>query len=114
MSVTFSNISEIYGYTNIEKLLVFRYLSNVGNAAFGDYNGSMQLGANDVDKFEMSVSNVTIQNESENSAKQYVIHDANSDCVYLVAFFEIPLSYQMGIMTISGKSTFVIYQKYLE
>ena len=109
-AVTLANISEIYNYTSVNKLIVFRYVSSVGNDVFGKYDESMLLTSSDVEKFEMDVSSVSITDAGENSAKQYVLHDVHSDCVYSISFFEIPPSYQFSI--ING-STVVIYQKYM-
>ncbi len=110
-TVTLANMNEIFNYTNVSKLIRFCYLNTTGNSAFGKYDESMQLASSDVEKFEMVVSNISIKDATENSAKQYVMHDANSDCVYSVSFFEIPASYQFSVL---NGSTLVIYQKYME
>jgi len=108
-----STINELANYTNISKLIVFRFTSLNGNVYNENYNGSNTLDSVDLEKITMDVSKVEIKEVDENTPKSYLLYDANSDCIYTIAFYTIPETYSMNIMNIDNNNVFVIYQKYL-
>lgn len=108
-----SSMSELFNYMSVKKLVVFRYLSETGNGAFGDYAASAALSTADCEKFEMSVKSVSTRDATEYEAKSYVMSDANSDCVYSVGFFTIPDAFQYMIKTVNQEQVLVIFQKYM-
>jgi BRCT domain type II-containing protein len=108
--IILNSIEELFTYTNIQKLVVFRFLSVNGNTAFGNYDASSQLSNSDVEVFQMDVKSVnTITSTDETTANSFVMNDLNSNCMYSICFFQIPVVYQL---VIKDNNTLVMYQQY--
>ncbi len=108
-----STIGDFANYTNISKLIVFRFTSLNGNLCNENYDGVNLLGSDDLEKITMDVSKVEIVNGDENTPTSYLLYDANSDGIYTIAFYAIPETYSMNIMNIDNNNILVIYQTYL-
>lgn len=108
--IVLNSVQELFSYTNIKKLVVFRFLNSTSNSAFGNYNMANQLSNSDVELFEMSVKEVTtIQSTNESNANSYIIHDLYSDSIYNICFFQIPSTYKI---VVKNNDTLIIYQKH--
>ncbi len=113
MDITLKNISELFNHNDIQKLIVFRYLSENGNSKNANYEESNLLNNSDVEKIYMDILKVNIEDETENVPKSFILVDANSDCIYNISFYSIPLSYTFSIKNINNVKHLIIYQKYL-
>jgi hypothetical protein len=108
-----TDLSLLDNYTNITKLIVFRYISVNGNACNGDYNNSNNLTSVDLEKISMDISKVEIQDATTDTPKSYLLYDAHSNCIYTISFYSIPATYNMNIYNINNNNALVIYQTYL-
>lgn len=113
MDFTLTSISELFNHNDVKKLIVFRYLSENGNSKNNDYDQSNILSNSDVEKMNMDISNVNIQDESENIPKSFIVVDAVTGYIYNICFYEIPSSYTFSIKYINNVKHLIIYQKYL-
>lgn len=108
-----TSIDELFNHTDVKKLIVFRYLNENGNSKNNNYEESNLLGNNDVEKINIDILNVNIENESENIPKSFIIVDAVTNYIYNICFYEIPSSYTFVIKYINNEKHLIIYQKYL-
>lgn len=110
MSVTLTRIDDLFAYTNVSKLIVFRYLSMNGNYSYGDYDVSNTLSNKDIEKIELNVASIVVEEATNDLPKSYIMKDANSDGEYRISLFAIPSTYKMVI----SNNTLIIYQLYLD
>ncbi len=113
MDITLSNINELFNHNDIQKLIVFRYLSVYGNSKKEDYVESNSLSNNDVEKISMEILRVDVVDATENTPKSFILVDSNSECVYNISFYEIPSTYTMCIKYINNVKHLIIYQTHL-
>ena len=109
MSVTLKYIDDLFSYENINKLIVFRYLTSTSNFNYGDYDVTNTLSSSEVEKIELNVGSITIEEAQNGLPKSYIMNDANSDGQYRICLFAIPSTYKMVI----SNDTLIIYQLYL-
>ncbi len=113
MDITLSGIDELFNHIDIQKLLVFRYLSINGNSKNNNFDESNNLSNSDVEKMSIDVLRVDIKEATENSSKAFIVVDANSGCIYNISFNEIPSTYTFVIKYINNMKHLIIYQTHL-
>ncbi len=104
--IVLQEISELYNYTNISKLIVFHYLTVHGNQSFGNYDESIALNGNDVYVYTMDVKGVNVDTSKE--VTLYTLADANSECFYHIQFSAIYPSFSFVIQG----DLLIIYKKF--
>jgi hypothetical protein len=109
MSVlTLTSIDQLGDYTDVKQLISFVYLTMEANAAFGDYERTMNF---DNDKLSVTKFDVKEVIVSQNDTSNY-IYVSPSGVDYVIAYRKLQDFHRFNIMNIDGMKTLIIYDLY--
>ncbi len=110
-ALTLTSMNQLADYTDVKQFISFTYLTEAANAAFGNYEATMEFDNNNT----LAVTKFAVEKVIVSGINYIYIVDKSltiDECRYVLAYTKIPEYVRFNIMTIDGVKTLVVYNQY--